>query len=81
LALRALRLQLEHLRLLVHLRTSSIDNETAESHPHGDDGDHPSHGEVVAVRKAALGSNQCEFAGVVAGAWLIASGCALDGGS
>jgi hypothetical protein len=25
-----------------HLGTSSIDNETEESHPHRDDGDHPS---------------------------------------
>jgi hypothetical protein len=38
----ALRLQLEHLTLLDHLGTSSIDNRIEESHPRRDD-DHPSH--------------------------------------
>jgi hypothetical protein len=33
LAIRRLRLQLEHLTLLDHLGTSSIDNRTEESHP------------------------------------------------
>jgi hypothetical protein len=40
------RLQLEHLTLLDHLGTSSIDNEIEESHPRRDD-DHPTHQEVV----------------------------------
>jgi hypothetical protein len=40
------RLQLEHLTLLDHLGTSSIDNEIEESHPRRDD-DHLAHQEVV----------------------------------
>ena len=37
LPIRALRLQLEHLTLLDHFGTSSIDNEIEESHPRRDD--------------------------------------------
>jgi hypothetical protein len=37
LPIRALRLELEHLTLLDHLGTSSIDNEIEESHPCRDD--------------------------------------------
>jgi hypothetical protein len=39
------RLQLEHLTLLNHLRTSSIGNQIEESHPHSDH-DHPAEYEV-----------------------------------
>src|SRR5215218_5203753 len=46
LPVRAPRLQLEHLTLLDHLGTSSIDNEIEESHPRPDD-DYLSHAEGV----------------------------------
>jgi hypothetical protein len=45
LPIRAPRLQLEHLTLLDHLGTSSIDNETEESHPRHDDDHLSSHRE------------------------------------
>jgi hypothetical protein len=38
-------MQLEHLTLLNHRGSSSIDNELEESHPHSDDDDHPPAGE------------------------------------
>jgi hypothetical protein len=44
--IRARRLQLEHLTLLDHLGTSSIDNEIEESHSRRDD-DHPARTEGV----------------------------------
>jgi hypothetical protein len=47
-AIRACRLQLEHLTLLDHLGTSSIDNQIEESHP-SRNGDHLARTEAVAA--------------------------------
>jgi hypothetical protein len=52
LPIRTLRLQLEHLTLLNHVRTSSIDNEIEESHPRRDD-DHPA--QTEGVNQASVG--------------------------
>src|SRR5215213_2163141 len=58
LPIRARRLQLEHLALLDHLGTSSIDNEIEESHPRRDD-DHPSQQEGVNRTDRLGGKAQC----------------------
>ena len=49
------RLQLEHLTLLNHRRTFSIDNRIEESHPRSDDDDHPFRREVVEGRSQVHG--------------------------
>jgi hypothetical protein len=54
LPIRAPRLQLEHLTLLDHLETSSIDDQIEESHPCSDH-DHPARAEgVTATAESAL---------------------------